>query len=88
MLIFFFKFRTTNEVREVHQKQMEDIEIRLSNAKENENILINEISKLKNQFITKTLELEKEQARNETIQQKYNDLQITVDELQSKEVLN
>lgn len=67
---------------------MEDIEIRLSNAKENENILINEISKLKNQFITKTLELEKEQARNETIQQKYNDLQITVDELQSKEVLN
>lgn len=65
---------------------MEDMEIRLSNAKENEAIFINEMSSLKNQFIMKTAEFEKEQSRTTELEQKLQFLQSTVDELQAKEV--
>lgn len=40
-------YRTTNEVRDIHRKQLEDLEIRVSNYKHNEVLLNEEITKLK-----------------------------------------
>lgn len=44
---------------------MNDLEIRLSNSKQSENILIDEISKIKNDYITQTAKHEAEQARSQ-----------------------
>lgn len=44
---------------------MNDLEIRLSNSKQSENILIDEISKIKNDHITQTAKHEAEQARSQ-----------------------
>lgn len=40
-------FRTTNEVRDIHRKQLEDLEIRLSNSKQNEQLIGEEFEDLK-----------------------------------------
>lgn len=39
--------RSSNEVRDIHRKQLEDLEIRLSNSKSNEMTLSNELRDLK-----------------------------------------
>lgn len=46
---------------------MNEMEIRLSNSKQSEQILIDEISKVKNDYITKTAKHESEQARSQQI---------------------
>lgn len=64
---FPFNFRSTNEVRDIHRDQMNEMEIRLSNSKQSEAILIDEISKLKNDYITQTAKHEADQARAQQI---------------------
>ncbi|XP_055316887.1 coiled-coil domain-containing protein 39 [Sitodiplosis mosellana] len=59
--------KSTNEVRDIHREQMNEMEIRLSNSKQSETILIDEISKLKNDYITKTAEHEAEQSRSQQL---------------------
>lgn len=59
--------RSTNEVREIHKDQMNEMEIRLSNSKQSENILLDEISKIKNDYHTQTAKHEAEQARSQQI---------------------
>lgn len=44
---------------------MNEMEIRLSNSKQSETILIDEISKMKNDYITQTAKHEAEQARSQ-----------------------
>lgn len=46
---------------------MNELEIRLSNSKQSENILIDEISKLKNEHVTQTAKYEAEQSRSQKI---------------------
>lgn len=62
---FFFLFRSTNEVRDIHKEQMNEMEIRLSNSKQSESMLIDEISKLKNEYITEKAKYESEQNRTQ-----------------------
>lgn len=59
--------RSTNEVRDIHKEQISEIEIRLSNSKQSECILIDEISKVKNDYITQKAKHEAEQARTQQI---------------------
>lgn len=70
-LIIFFQLksnsRSTNEVRDIHKEQMNELEIRLSNSKESENILIDEMSKLKNEHLSQTAKHEAEQSRSQKI---------------------
>lgn len=61
--IFIYFDRSTNEVRDIHKDQMNEMEIRLSNSKQSEAILIDEISKLKNDYITEKAKYEAEQGR-------------------------
>lgn len=50
ILIFSFELRTTNEIREIHRAQLEDLEIRLSNSKQSENLLNGELEALKMEY--------------------------------------
>lgn len=43
--------RTTNEVREIHRKQLNEAETRLANSKHAENQLSEELSNLKTKFV-------------------------------------
>lgn len=54
-------------MRDIHRDQMNEMEIRLSNSKQSENILIDEISKLKNEYITKIAKHEAEQSKSHKI---------------------
>lgn len=69
-MFFFFSNRSTNEVRDIHKEQINEIEIRLSNSKQSEALLIEEVSKLKNDCITQQAKYEAEQAKS---QQTIND---------------
>lgn len=40
--------RTSNEIRDIHRRQLEDLEIRVSNGRQTEKLLCTEIDKLKN----------------------------------------
>lgn len=62
--------RSTNDVRDIHKEQINEIEIRLSNSKQSEAILIDEISKIKNDCITQQV---KHEAEQEKLQQTIND---------------
>ncbi|XP_031641275.1 myosin-13 [Contarinia nasturtii] len=73
--------KSTNEVRDIHRDQMNEMEIRLSNSKQSESILIDEISKLKNDYITQTAKHEAEQARS---QQLIDDQAIKLEQLEQK----
>lgn len=50
LLLIISYHRSTNEVRDVHRKQLEDAEIRLSNSKHNESVLNNELVNAKLQL--------------------------------------
>lgn len=54
-------------MRDIHKDQINEIEIRLSNSKQSEALLIDEISKLQNDFITKKAKHEADQARSQQI---------------------
>lgn len=54
-------------MRDIHREQMNELEIRLSNSKQSENILIDEISKLKNEYITQTAKREADQSKLQKI---------------------
>lgn len=57
--------RSTNEVRDIHKEQINEIEIRLSNSKQSETLLIGEVSKLKSDYITQQAKHEAEQAKSQ-----------------------
>lgn len=57
-------------MRDIHKEQINEIEIRLSNSKQSEALLIDEVSKLKNEYITKQAKHEAEQEKS---QQTLND---------------
>lgn len=69
------RFRSTNEVREIHRKQMDDIETRLSNAKHNEQILNNELGQIKNQFILEQNDWQKDKCRADALEKQLNEIQ-------------
>ena len=46
-LYIFLLDRTTNEIRDIHRKQLEDLEIRASNNKHNEKLMVHEIEQLR-----------------------------------------
>lgn len=69
-ITIFFLNRSTNEVRDIHKEQINEIEIRLSNSKQSEAMLIDEVSKLKNDYITQQAKHEAEQEKS---QQTIND---------------
>lgn len=62
---FLLLNRSTNEVRDIHKEQINEIEIRLSNSKQSEALLIDEVSKLKNDYITKQAKHEAEQEKSQ-----------------------
>lgn len=57
-------------MRDIHKEQINEIEIRLSNSKQSEALLIEEVSKLKNDNITQQANYESAQ---EKLQQTIND---------------
>lgn len=63
------------------------MEIRLSNSKQNENLLIDEMSKVKSEYITQTAEFEKERAKLQNLEKQLGTLTQSLSDLQSKEVL-
>lgn len=50
-MYLYFNYRSTNEIRELNRNQLEDIQIRLSNSKHAEDLLNNEILRLKNENV-------------------------------------
>lgn len=57
-------------MRDIHKEQINEIEIRLSNSKQSETLLIEEVSKLRNDYITQQAKYETEQ---EKLQKTIND---------------
>lgn len=51
-LITFNHFSSANEIRELNRKQLDEVQVRLSNSKHAEDLLNNEILQLKNEIIT------------------------------------
>lgn len=66
-MFFVWANRSTNEVRDIHKEQINEIEIRLSNSKQSEALLIDEISKLRNDCITQQAKYEAEQEKSQQI---------------------
>lgn len=54
-------------MRDIHREQMNEMEIRLSNSKQSETILIDELSKLKNDYMSQTAKHEADQARSQQL---------------------
>lgn len=63
------------------------MEIRLSNSKQNESLLIDEISKVKREYISQTAEFEKERTRMQNLEKQVETLTQSLADFQSKEVL-
>lgn len=78
--------RTTNEVREVSQKQLEDFEIRLTNAQQTERALRDEIGELKLHIATMKNENDSDKFRANSLRKKVIDLQKLVDEYCDREL--
>lgn len=57
-------------MRDIHKEQINEIEIRLSNSKQSEALLIDEVSKLKNDCITQQAQYDSE---HQKLQQTIND---------------
>lgn len=78
--------KSTNEVRDISQKQLEDMSIRLSNAQHAESGLRDEISELKLQNASVRNENDSEKFRANSLQKKVIDLQKLVDEYRDREM--
>lgn len=82
----FSILKSTNEVREVSEKQLDDLKIRLSNAQHTENALRNEISGLKLQIAAVKNENDSDKYRTNSLQKKILDLQKLIDEYRDREL--
>lgn len=78
--------RSTNEVREIHKKQLDDLEIRLSNSKQNENLLNEEVNQLKQKLSAQQNECDRETRRRIELEGRVATLSQTVAQLHEKEV--
>lgn len=58
-------------MRDLHKEQMNELEIRLSNSKQSECHLIDEISRLKNENITQKAKFEADKSRLQQLNHDY-----------------
>lgn len=72
---FSFSTRTTNDVREIHRKQLHDAETRLANSKHAENKLSEELSNLKTKYVQLQNANDDEKRRADTMQMQLTALQ-------------
>lgn len=75
-------------MRDIHQKQLDELDIRLSNSKQNEAVLIDELARLKTEYITRTAEYEKEKHRVQELEKQIVALSQSFSESQHNEVSN
>lgn len=73
-------------MRDIHQKQLDEMDIRLSNAKQSETVLIDELAQLKTQYITKMAEYEKEKNRVQELEKQIVAISQSLTESQHNEV--
>lgn len=72
---FSVSTRTTNDVREIHRKQLHDAETRLANSKHAENELSEELSNLKTKYVQLQNANDDEKRRADTMQMQLAALQ-------------
>lgn len=75
-------------MRDIHQKQLDELDIRLANSKQNETVLIDELAQLKTEYMTRTAEYEKEKNRVQELEKQIVALSQSFSESQHNEVSN
>lgn len=76
--------RTTNEVREIHRKQLNEAETRLANSKHAENQLSEELSNLKTKYVKLQSANDDEKRHVSALQMQVSTLQKALDEKEVK----